>query len=117
MADFGTADLDKLIADFTKAGLIVASQGAKLVAKTAHDIEGTAKQFAPVRTGALRNSIGVDIKDAGMAAEIGPTVNYGIFVEKGTSRMPPQSYLGPALDRHSPDFVEGVEELGGHLLE
>lgn len=117
MAGDGLGELNKLAADLEKAGLFAASKGAKLVRATAHAIEGTAKQFAPVDTGALRNSIGVDITASGLAAEIGPTVLYGGMVEWGTSKMPPHAYVGPALDRHSPDFVQGVEELGGHTLD
>lgn len=116
MADFGVSELNKLAADLEEAGLVTASRGAKLVRKTAHDIEATAKQFAPVDTGALRNSIGTDITANGLAAEVGPTVDYGPYVEFGTSRMAPRSYMGSALDRHSPDFAQGVEELGGDIL-
>lgn len=112
--DFG--DLNKLIADLDGAGLVVASRGAALVRRTAHAIEGTAKQFAPVDTGALRNSIGTDVTFSGLAAEIGPTVQYGPMVEFGTIKMAPRSYLGSALDRHSPEFAEGVTQLGGDIL-
>lgn len=112
--DFG--ELNKLIADLDGAGFKVAAKGAALVSRTAHAIEGTAKQFVPVDTGATKNSIGVDTSFSGLAAEIGPTTAYSYWLEHGSSKMAPRSFMGPALDRHSPDFAAGVEQLGGDLL-
>lgn len=90
------------------------------VRKTALDIEATSKAFAPVDTGALRNSIGSDIHADGehgsIEAEIGPTVKYAPYLEFGTSRMAPRAFMGPALDRHAPSFVQALEQLGGEVL-
>lgn len=85
--------------------------GAKVAAairKTAHDIESDAKGLAPVDTGFLRNSIGMDLEGDGrfgtMSAEIGPTAEYGIYQEMGTSRMAAHPFMGPAYDRRIPAF-------------
>lgn len=80
------------------------SQAAEtIIAKGAADLEAAAKQRAPVDTGFLRSSITRDIQ--GLTATIGPTANYGVYVEMGTSRMRPQPYMAPALA----DVVPTVE--------
>lgn len=100
----------RLAADLGKAGFSTARKAAQVVAKTAHDIEATAKSLAPVDTGALKNSIGSDI--SALHAEIGPTVSYGIYQEFGTSRMAPHPFMGPALEQHTAAFLAAVEQLG-----
>ena len=110
----GFDDLNRLAADLTKAGLRAQLKATVLVAKAAHDVEAVAKSFCPVDTGFLRSSIGVDLQ--GASAVIGPTAEYGPYVEFGTSRQAPAAFMGPALDRVSPSFVEAVESLGGDVL-
>ena len=87
----------------------------KVIVKTAHDIEGTAKQFAVVDTGAMRDSIGVDVYP--LTAVIGPTVSYAPYVEYGTSRMAPYAFMGPALDRHNPAFYAAMEQVVGQVFD
>lgn len=67
--------------DLTKAGAKAQNMAREAVAKTAADITGDAKQFAPVDTGNLKSSIGHDLSNAGgeSSAEIGPTASYGPF--------------------------------------
>lgn len=114
------SEVNRLVVDLNRVGGQVGAEASMIVRKTALDIEATAKAFAPVDTGALRNSIGHDITGDGrfgaVEAEIGPTVEYGPYVEFGTSRMAPSAYMGPALDRHSPGFVAALEQLGGEPL-
>lgn len=103
----------------TSAGRLGAKVSAVL-RKTAYDIEADAKVLAPVDTGTLMGSISTTITGDGrhgtMAAEIGPTAEYGAFVEEGTSRMAPQPYMGPAFDRRSPLFEAAVARIGADLL-
>ena len=58
----------------------------KATLKGAQDVQRLARQFAPVDTGELRESIAVElpIERRGLAARVGPTVFYGLFVEFGT---------------------------------
>lgn len=83
--------------------------------KAGNDIERTAKILAPVDTGYLRNSISTSVEGSGHAAsitvEVGPTANYGAFVEDGTSRMAPQPYMGPATDRVVPLWQRALEAI------
>lgn len=89
------------------------------VRKTAHDIEATAKELCPVDTGNLRNSISTTVTGDGrygaVEAEIGPTADYGAYVEFGTSRQAPAAYMGPALDRHGYQLDAALGQLGDLL--
>jgi HK97 gp10 family phage protein len=105
--DWDLSELNTLAADLGKATAATAAAAAIAVTKTAHDIETTAKALCPVDTGNLRNSISTDIH--GLEAEVGPTASYGGYVELGTVKMAPRAYLGPALDRHAPEFVAAIE--------
>lgn len=66
--------------------------------------ERDAKVFVPVDTGNLRNSIYSSF--SGLVGEVGPTADYGLHVELGTSRMAPYAYMGPATDRNAAVFHE-----------
>ncbi len=60
------------------------------------NIVTTAKRLAPVRTGALRNSIGYQVKDGKLY--VYADTPYAGFVELGTYKMKAQPYLRPAMD-------------------
>lgn len=118
----GVEDLNRLAADLTAgADRVTGERARQVIRKTAVDVERDAKAFAPVDTGNLKNSIGhSDLRRVGtsgtLEVEIGPTANYGGYVEWGTSRMAPRAYMGPALDRNTPAFVAAVTQLGGEIL-
>jgi HK97 gp10 family phage protein len=73
--------------------------------------EGQAKIFCPVDTGFLRNSVGHEVHatPSGAWGQVGPTADYGAYVEYGTSRMSPQAYMGPAFDMNTPPFIRACE--------
>lgn len=100
------------------AGVRVGARGALALRKTAHGIESDAKILAPVDTGALRSSISTSFAGDGrsgtMTAEVGPTVEYGIYQEYGTSTQPGQPYLGPAFDRRMPTYMAALGQLAAH---
>lgn len=97
------------------AGARAGAQTRAAVAKTTADITGTARATAPVDTGALRNSITGTVSVSGAAVEgtVGPSVHYGGYVELGTSRMAPQPYLFPALERHAAGFEAAMRAITG----
>lgn len=116
MARASIASLELLAAEFKLAGPKAVARAKLVLKKTALDIEANAKAIAPVDVGNLRNSIGHSdmrvISASNMAVEIGPTVDYGGYVELGTSRQAPQAYMGPSLDRHSGPFEQAMQQIG-----
>lgn len=111
-------DLHRLAADLTRAAGDVERQARVAVEKSTLDIEADAKNLAPVDTGNLRASIGhlYHYGDGAVESEIGPTASYSSFVERGTSRMAPQPFMAPALERQTPAFLEAMRQLGGTIL-
>lgn len=63
------------------------------------------------QTGATHDSIGLDIVDAGMTAESGPTTEYAWYVEKGTRYMEAQPFVKPALDEQEKKFEKDMRKL------
>lgn len=117
----GDEQLRRLSADLTAAGRKVGNKARQVVRKTAYDIEATAKSIVAVDTGNLKSSIShSDLRigtTGSLVAEIGPTANYGEFLETGTRRMAAQPFMGPAADRHEPAFNEAMAQLGQELLD
>lgn len=69
------------------------------VLRLGHKAARNMRQLAAVDTGRMRNSIGVNTgRDGrGMYVDVGPSVEYAIFVEYGTSRMEAQPFVRPGL--------------------
>lgn len=78
--------------------------------------QGYAKDNAPVRTGTLRDSIGVKVKPNDKEVYIGTMIDkfpedpYGKYVELGTSKMVAQPFLRPAATEHSAEYKKLMEE-------
>ena len=72
-------------------------------AETTADI---AKTTAPIDTGNLRNSIAHDNPSA-RKFRVFTQTGYGGFVELGTSRMPAQPFLAPAIGETIREFQDG----------
>lgn len=70
--------------------------------------EGYAKRLCPVDTGRLRNSI-THAMEGSEAVVIGTNVEYGPYVELGTSRQKAQPYLRPAAVDHVSEYREIIE--------
>ena len=70
-----------------------------------------AQQKAPVDTGTLKRSIGIDIKDAGMTAKVTPKAEYAPYVELGTRFMAAQPYLKPAFEEQKRKFKSDMNKL------
>lgn len=62
--------------------------------------EGYAKRLCPVDTGRLRNSITHIVRPSEKSAYVGTNVEYGPYIELGTSRSKPQPFLKPAAADH-----------------
>lgn len=75
----------------------------------AFQVEGRAKSFAPVDTGALKNSIQVS-KQGNALYWVTDAVEYGIWQEIGTSRMPARPFMVPAVEATAADVAQIVAQ-------
>jgi len=86
----------------------------------ARALETTAKDLAPKRTGALRNSIEARVNERSGKAWVhirqGPTREYAYYVEKGTSKMDEQPFLGPAAQIHRRTGERAMRRAGGRHI-
>lgn len=84
----------------------------RIVREAAQETEIRAKALAPVRTGALRASILAE-PESDTAWIVAPHVEYAIFQELGTYRMPPRPYMTPAAEAVRPTFLARMRNLPG----
>lgn len=113
MFQMDASELNKLAADLGQVPRRALPVARAAVQKTSADIKATGQQLAPVDTGNLRNSITYRTRELSNAVEgeIGPTADYGHYVEFGTSRMPPHAFMGPALDRHGHELETALAKI------
>ena len=82
--------------------------------------QGYAKDLTPVRTGTLRNSIGVEVKKDEKAAYIGtmegkfPGKPYGKYVELGARGRPGVHMLQRAASEHGSEYKQIMEDAMKH---
>jgi HK97 gp10 family phage protein len=110
------SDFLRLSASFAQGAANVGKDAQVVLRKTTLDVEADAKRRVAVDTGNLKSSIGhSDLRSVGQSgtleSEVGPTADYGVYLELGTSRAAPQPFLGPALDKHAPAFERAMEIL------
>jgi len=80
---------------------------ATWVDEWAEKVADEMRNRAPVLTGALRNSITT------IPTGVIVGVDYGAYVEYGTSDTAPQPFVGPAVDRLT---RPAAEDLGGRVI-
>ena len=83
----------------------------KVVRHNGAEMQAKAQQNAPVDTGTLKRSIGLEFTDGGMSAEVEPKADYGAYVELGTRKMEAQPYLKPAFEEQSNEFRKDMQNL------
>ena len=83
----------------------------KVVTHNGAEMQAKAQQKAPVDTGYLKRSIGLEFTDGGMSAEVEPKADYGAYVELGTRKMEAQPYLKPAFEEQSKEFRKDMQKL------
>lgn len=86
----------------------VRQQAGRIVAKTARDVEASAKDGAAVDTGFMKNSI--------RAVPVGPftwlvfvSAEYAIYVEFGTRNAAAQPFFIPAVEKHRQAFMRAMQ--------
>lgn len=72
--------------------------------------EGYAKMKCPTDTGRLKNSITNKVEGRNSVA-IATPVEYGKFVEMGTSKQKPQPFLKPAITEHVDEYQRMIEQF------
>lgn len=96
---------------FPEIAATMPERTSQVVRKAAFDIEGQAKNRAPVDTGALKNSISTEFENGGMTGVIAPHMEYATFVEFGTKRMSAQPYMTPAAEAVAPAFIAAMKQM------
>lgn len=107
--------LNQVVTEFEAETQLAPIRARAVVQKHSARIKDTMKSFEPVDEGTMRDSTTYETRQLvhGAVGEVGPTATrdgfpYPAAVEWGTSKMAPQAFAGPALDRHSGDFVKDV---------
>lgn len=118
MTTDGSAEFELIAQNLNNASRQVMPRARQAMKKALGDISAGAKNHAPVDTGALRNSISSQTQGNQDFArgEVGPTVNYGGYVERGTSRTRAQPYLRPATDAVLPGYEQALGQITGDIL-
>lgn len=113
------AELNTIQVALDVGSLAALRKGSEVVRSTAQRIVATAQQLVPVDTSTTKNSIhasaagGAPMASGTLDVEIGPTTSYAPHLEYGTIHMAPYAFMGPALDRETPGFVEAVSQIPG----
>lgn len=102
-----TVELDTTVLD--RLSRRFGGSGDNAAAAIAFLIEGKAKMLAPVDTGTLKNSIHVENTGLGKRI-VTDSVEYGVYVELGTSRMAAQPYLVPATEATGVEINQIIAE-------
>ncbi len=109
------AKLEALSKASIKARSIVSVMGGQLMTemqRQAHFHRYPYKDpHTPPPTGALKNSITLQLEDGGMTARVGPHMYYEAYVEYGTRFMRAEPYVRPAFNIIKPQFLKVMKEL------
>ena len=82
-----------------------------VVKMNATELERNAKRDAPVDTGFLRRSIGLEFEDAGFTARVMATAEYAPYLEFGTRFMSAQPFIRPSFYPQSFRFKQDLDRL------
>jgi HK97 gp10 family phage protein len=108
------SEVNKLAVDLGKGSLRMVREAGKAVEKAVRDTQRDAKANAPVGSGRLRDSITSEVR--GLTGAVGPTAFHGAYVEEGTSKMAPEPYLAPAMDKNTEPFVRSMGDIAKEIL-
>lgn len=63
------------------------------------------------QTGTTKRSIGLEITDGGLTAEVEPKTEYAPYLEYGTRFMEAQPFVQPSLDEQSREFLNDIRKI------
>ena len=113
MAGIKVTGLDKLEkrlkdnANLNDVKRVVRSNGAELQRK----MQRKADFSKGYQTGTTKRSIGLEIKDNGFTASVGPETEYSPYLEYGTRFMDAQPFVKPALDEQEQQFLSDIKKI------
>lgn len=61
--------------------------------------------------GGTQASIGIELRDNGLTAAVGPTTEYAPYVEFGTRFMDAEPFVRPALEAQAKEFRKDMKDL------
>lgn len=108
-------DAKKLAAKFERSSLRIEDEVEKRMAVIVENIKNDAILEAPVRTGALRASIG-SRKIGKMKFEVASLVPYSKFVHDGTRYIKPNPYLYRSWNVNRKNLLKAVKRATGDIL-
>lgn len=86
---------------------VVQHNGSQLQSK----MQGKADFKKGYQTGTTKRSIGLEIKDRGFTAEVGPETEYSPYLEYGTRFMEAQPFIKPAHEEQKQKFKQDMQRL------
>lgn len=89
-------------------GMMAESNAKQEITKAVYDTPESKSGY--IRTGRLRNSItyGVDTEEP--AVYVGTNVEYGPYVELGTSKMKARPFLKPAVENYGEQYKDILQQ-------
>lgn len=110
---FSIEGFDELVKALAKFPDDAAEVMASSVMQGALIVQDDAKVRCPVDTGTLKRSIHSEFEEQtpnSASAVVGTDVEYGKYVEFGTSRMSAQPYLRPAVDENREAIEKAITD-------
>lgn len=83
----------------------------RVVKRNGAELQARARRNAPVDTGNLKRSIGLEISDGGLTAKSAAAAEYAAYQEYGTRYMEAQPYMGPAFRVQKEQFKRDMDKL------
>lgn len=87
----------------------------RVVRKNGSDLQDRMQDKADFKkgyqTGQTKRSIGLEIKDNGFTADVGPETDYSHYVEYGTRFMDAQPFVRPAYEEQKEKFKRDLSRL------
>ena len=75
------------------------------------DAVSTTLPFVPVDTGRLKNSIAHEVSESEKAVYIGTNVEYAVYQEVGTSKIPGKHFLQFGATAHKAEYQKMLEDI------
>ena len=111
----GGAEFAKFAADLLRVASGVDVKGQKAVERVGQGALAMARSIAPTDKGDLRS--GLRLTRKGTVAVVESSEFYSAFQEYGTSRMPPNPFMGPTAAEWGPRLVAEVEGLRDEIVK